>query len=161
MRQTVINPLFVEFIPDVLKEGVLYISEQYGTVVHKCCCGCGEEVVTPLTPVDWQLRKEGKTVTLFPSIGNWNFPCQSHYWIRRNKVEWSHAMTKQKIRRVQERDRQDKERYVAEINARKAHRSWEQSAADQAERKATDEFRLSDLWLALKDWWHHGFMRRK
>jgi hypothetical protein len=91
MRQATITPKFVEFIPDQLQEGILYISEKYGTVVHKCCCGCGAEVVTPLTPVDWQLKKDRKTVTLFPSIGNWNFPCQSHYWIRRNNVEWARS----------------------------------------------------------------------
>jgi hypothetical protein len=47
---------FVEFIPDELDTGVLYISTTYATVVHKCCCGCGNEVVTPLTPNDWQLE---------------------------------------------------------------------------------------------------------
>lgn len=153
MKQTTITPQFVEFIPDQLQEGILYISERYGTVVHKCCCGCGEEVVTPLTPADWQLRKEGSNVTLFPSVGNWNFHCKSHYWIRRNRVEWARAITKQQIRRVQERDRQDKERYVAQVNARKADGVGIWPAADLAGDKANDGFRLYGIWLALKDWW--------
>jgi hypothetical protein len=153
MKQTTIIPQFVEFIPDQLQDGVLYISERYGTVVHKCCCGCGEEVVTPLTPADWQLRKEGNNVTLFPSIGNWNFHCQSHYWIRRNRVEWARAMTKQQICRVQERDRQDKVRYVAQVNARKAGGAGVRPVADQAGGKANDGFELYGIWLALKDWW--------
>ena len=41
---------FVEFIPDELKERTLYISHTYSTAVHKCCCGCGHEVVTSLSP---------------------------------------------------------------------------------------------------------------
>lgn len=153
MKQTTITPQFVEFIPDKLQEGILYISERYGTVVHKCCCGCGEEVVTPLTSADWQLRKEGGNVTLFPSIGNWNFHCQSHYWIRRNRVEWARSMTKQQIHRVQERDRQDKERYVAQVNARNSGGAVVRPVAELAGGKANDGFELYGIWIALKDWW--------
>lgn len=79
---------FVEFIPDDIKEGILYISLIYGTVVHKCCCGCGKEVVTPLSPRDWQLTFDGETISLSPSIGSWNLKCNSHYWVTNNKVEW-------------------------------------------------------------------------
>jgi len=39
---------FVEFIPEKIEEGVLYISIQYCTAIHNCVCGCGNEVVTPL-----------------------------------------------------------------------------------------------------------------
>jgi len=69
-------------------------------------------VVTPLTPVDWQLKVEGKTVSLYPSIGNWNYACQSHYWIRRNAIVWAAQMSKQQIERVQRRDLADKAAYV-------------------------------------------------
>lgn len=79
---------FVEFIPDELEDGILYVSITYATVLHKCGCGCGNEVVTPLSPMDWQLTFNGETISLFPSIGNWSFPCRSHYWIRKNEVVW-------------------------------------------------------------------------
>lgn len=79
---------FVEFIPDQLEDGILYVSIVYATVLHKCACGCGNEVVTPLSPSDWQLTFNGETISLFPSIGNWSFRCRSHYWIRKNKVVW-------------------------------------------------------------------------
>jgi hypothetical protein len=79
---------FVEFVPDELEDGILYVSITYATVLHKCACGCGNEVVTPLSPSDWQLTFNGETISLFPSIGNWSFPCQSHYWIRKNEVVW-------------------------------------------------------------------------
>ena len=48
MKIKQIRPESVEFIPEHIEEGVLYISELYRTAVHKCCCGCGQEVVTPL-----------------------------------------------------------------------------------------------------------------
>lgn len=83
-----LNHKFVEFIPDALNEGILYVSVTHGTSVHRCCCGCGREVVTPLTPADWRMIFDGETVSLYPSIGNWNFPCRSHYWISENRVEW-------------------------------------------------------------------------
>lgn len=79
---------FVEFIPDELEAGILYVSITYATVLHKCACGCGNEVVTPLSPSDWQLTFNGEAISLFPSIGNLSFLCRSHYWIKKNEVLW-------------------------------------------------------------------------
>ncbi|MFI0405527.1 DUF6527 family protein [Actinomadura sp. 3N508] len=79
---------FVDHAPETLKEGILYISIPFTSALHLCCCGCGREVVTPLTPRDWRLIFDGQTVSLEPSIGNWNFPCRSHYWIHGSKVRW-------------------------------------------------------------------------
>jgi hypothetical protein len=80
---------FVEFVPDELKERTLYVSVQYKTVVHLCCCGCGRQVVTPLSPTAWKLTFDGVSISLHPSVGNWNLPCKSHYWIDRNRVRWA------------------------------------------------------------------------
>lgn len=77
---------FVEFVPDQLEDGVLYITVEYRTAVHKCVCGCGNKVVTPLSPTDWKMIFDGKTVSLYPSIGNWSFDCRSHYFITRNEI---------------------------------------------------------------------------
>ena len=84
---------FVTYIPDTLEDGVLYVSIRYATVVHRCCCGCGNEVVTPLDPSDWEMMFDGKSISLSPSIGNWSLACQSHYWISRNKVRWARYRT--------------------------------------------------------------------
>ena len=51
---------FVDSIPEELEDGVLYVSVPFGTVVHKCACGCGEEVVTPLGPAEWRLTYDGR-----------------------------------------------------------------------------------------------------
>lgn len=79
---------FVKSAPDTLEDGVIYVSVEYASAMHKCCCGCGHEVVTPFSPTDWQLTFDGRSISLYPSIGNWSFKCQSHYWIRNNRVEW-------------------------------------------------------------------------
>lgn len=87
-----INPIitiehkFVEFIPEVLEEGVLYISIDHCTAIHLCICGCKSEVVTPISSRGWELQFNGKSITLSPSIGNYNFHCRSHYYIKRNKI---------------------------------------------------------------------------
>ena len=103
---------FVEFIPDDLKERTLYISITYCTAVHKCCCGCGREVVTPISPTAWRLIFDGTTVSLHPSIGSWNLPCQSHYFITRNKVVWAPTWTEKQITRGREREARLKEQYL-------------------------------------------------
>src|SRR5215469_12603868 len=105
---------FVEFIPDELKELTLYISITYCTALHKCCCGCGREVVTPLSPTGWQLIFDGKTVSLYPSIGSWSLPCQSHYFIRKNKVVWDRKWSDHQVARGRKREASARERYYAD-----------------------------------------------
>ncbi|WP_342776660.1 hypothetical protein [Hankyongella ginsenosidimutans] len=47
MRHKRLDHRFVEHIPERLEPGVLYVSMDYATSAHSCCCGCGEEVVAP------------------------------------------------------------------------------------------------------------------
>lgn len=109
-----LTPRFVDLIPAVLEAQVLYICEQYETAVHKCCCGCGQKVVTPLTPTDWRVVRNGAAVSLYPSIGNWSFPCRSHYWIRNNQIEWAEEWTQDEIEAGRAWNRAAKERYYGE-----------------------------------------------
>lgn len=109
-RITVIRPQFVEFVPDQLEAGVLYISRRYATAAHLCCCGCGSEVFTPLNPAKWRLAESNGRVSLSPSVGNWSQPCQSHYWIAGNQVKWAGTMPAEMIAAVKRRDRRDAER---------------------------------------------------
>lgn len=111
--RTVISHQFVEFIPEAIQEGVLYISREYSTAVHKCFCGCGREVVTPLSPTDWSLALHDGTVSLTPSVGNWSFPCRSHYVIRRNRLQWCGDMPQSLIDAGRTRDKKLKEDYYA------------------------------------------------
>lgn len=82
-----LTPLFTEYIPAEPDEGILYISVQFETAVHLCACGCNAKVVTPFGPDDWILIFDG-TVTLRPSVGSGQHRCRSHYYIRRNNIDW-------------------------------------------------------------------------
>ena len=96
---------FVDHIPEAIEEGVVYISIEYGTAVHLCCCGCGNEVVTPLTPVDWSVNYDGETISIEPSIGNWSLDCRSHYWISRGLIHWAPAWSDEEIAANRTQDR--------------------------------------------------------
>jgi hypothetical protein len=140
MKVRTITPVFVDIVPDHLQDGILYICERYGTAVHKCCCGCGVEVITPLGPVDWSVKKEGKTVSLSPSIGNWSFKCRSHYWVKRNRVVWAGAYSQKQIEKIRALDRKEKDAYISEKNREK-------------ERQSRPDTMIVKLWQACLRWW--------
>lgn len=71
-------------------------------------------MVTPISPVDWQLSFDGEAISLFPSIGNWDFPCRSHYWIKSNLIHWAPRWTNEQIARGRARDHRARTRYFAE-----------------------------------------------
>ena len=105
MRDLRLDHRFVKNIPEKLEPGVLYISIEYATAAHSCCCGCGEEVVTPLTPTDWKMTYDGETVTLYPSIGSWSLPCRSHYVVNRGRVIEAAPWSDRQIAAERARDR--------------------------------------------------------
>lgn len=88
---------FVEFVPEQIQEGILYISIEYCTAIHLCVCGCQNRVITPFSPTDWKLTFNGLHISLYPSIGNWSFKCQSHYWIKNSKIEFADRWTENEI----------------------------------------------------------------
>jgi hypothetical protein len=139
----VLKPVFVEFIPEVLEDGKIYISETYATAVHKCCCGCGNKVVTPLSPIGWKITIEEEYVSLYPSIGNWNFPCRSHYWIKRNVVHRSYDMSQRKIEAGRRYDAELKEQYFGSGNVRTESEVVAGRALEDRKTKA-------NLWERLK-----------
>lgn len=110
-----IESLHVEFIPKQLENGILYISDQFQTASHNCCCGCGKKVVTPIRETEYSLTESDGKVSLFPSIGNWNFPCQSHYWIKQNKVVWARRWKKWEIDRGREIDAKEQQMHFKHL----------------------------------------------
>lgn len=91
-RRTYETKIVEEFIPenDALEEGVLYVAPHFDCAVHKCMCGCGEVVCTPLGEGKWSWCKDGTSgnVSLSPSIGNFDYKCKSHYFLRNGIVQW-------------------------------------------------------------------------
>ena len=100
---------FVEFIPEQLEAGIIYVSIPYCTAIHKCVCGCNNEVVTPISPKGWKLTFDGETISLSPSIGSWNLRCKSHYFIRANQIVyapewgWENSTAKDEKKRKKKR----------------------------------------------------------
>lgn len=100
---------FVKAFPDQLEDGILYVSVEFGTAAHSCFCGCGSEVYTRFSPRDWSMTFNGETVSLKPSIGNWSFPCQSHYVLAGGRVHWADRWSRERIKVGRDADRRRKE----------------------------------------------------
>lgn len=127
---------FVDDIPESLDPGILYVSVRYATVMHLCCCGCGREVVTPLSPAQWKMTFDGEAISLYPSIGNWNVSCRSHYIIQKNHVIEAQSWSDDEVMSGQEYDRRARNAYYgakalpqidtlpSPSNAPKARKSW-------------------------------------
>lgn len=136
---------FIELLPSTLESETLYVSLKYKNMVHLCFCGCGKKVVTPLSPTGWELTFNGREMSVLPSIGNWNLPCRSHYWITKNRVEWAERWSAEHITAGLARDRADKEQY---------HRGGAQPhvAGDSGEPEVTRPEKRRGLWKRMKGW---------
>ncbi len=135
---------FVDKIPDILEDKVLYVSMEYETVIHKCACGCGNEIVTPLSPAEWSLTFNGETISLEPSIGSWSLDCKSHYWITNNRVKWSYKYSADAIEKVKKSD----------LEAKKDHFEKTNSNPKELENKRKER---ESLWKHIKSWANNFF----
>ncbi len=97
MRTERIELRRVRYMPKQLEPGVLYVAEEFGAAAHLCACGCGAKVRTPLGPTYWTLEETPAGPTLHPSVGSWQRPCQSHYWICRGQILWSDPWTPEEV----------------------------------------------------------------
>jgi len=136
---------FVDLAPGTLESGILYVSVKYKNMVHLCCCGCGHKVVTPLSPTGWAITFDGRTVSVTPSVGNWNLRCRSHYWISSNRVESAEEWSQQQIADGFARDRQAKQDYY---NAPPSSKQPNQAAPRRDSSKKSRR-----LAAKLREWW--------
>lgn len=131
----------IDHAPEKLADGVLYVSMRYAALMHLCACGCGREVVTPLDPTDYTFTFDGETVTLRPSVGNWRFPCRSHYFITKSRVEWLRDMTAEQIQTGRAANRQATPRASKAPESRpERRRPWWRSARMQLGKAPRDLF---------------------
>jgi len=137
---------FVEYIPNELVEGTIYVSIAFATVSHKCCCGCGNEVITPLSPTDWKVTFDGESISLYPSIGNWNFDCKSHYWVKNSRVEWDRKWSGKEIISGRHQDYLNKRKYYGKNSPKDITANDRASKSDKLEAK-------NNFWLRLRSWW--------
>lgn len=133
MRVKALSHVFVDHFPERLKSGQLYLAMEFSTAVHLCACGCGQKVFTPFSPTDWQMLFDGESISLKPSIGNWSFPCRSHYWVRGSAIVWAGNMTEAQIKMGRLQDRRAKARRRERIVTENEH-----EALDFPPRNATE-----------------------
>ena len=115
---------FCMHIPEALEPGVLYVSMEYATAAHSCCCGCDEEIVTPFTPTDWKVTFDGRAISLWPSVGNWTLPCRSHYVVREGVVIEAPPWSNEEIAAERRRDRAAKARYYGTTAMAELDEEW-------------------------------------
>lgn len=104
--------------PKDLIPGILYFSAEFSTSAHLCPCGCGSRIINPVGPVNWSLKiKKGKP-SLYPSLGNWELPCSSHYWIRNGKIIWSDQWSEDEINAGRKAEELKRLKYFQKPNRR-------------------------------------------
>ena len=113
------------FMPKQLEPGILYVSDEFETAAHLCACGCGSNVRTPILPTEWCLTGPDDRPTLRPSIGNWQRPCRSHYFITNGQVEWCAQWTEEEILAGRRAEQARRERYYEGLNAPWWKRLWD------------------------------------
>ena len=101
----------VRLMPRQLEPGFLYVSEEFEVAGHLCACGCGEKVITPLGTAGWYFEDAAEGPTLTPSIGSWQLPCKSHYWITGGRVRWADQWTPDQIERGRQAEEERRRGY--------------------------------------------------
>ena len=109
-------------MPTELKPGILYVAEEFGAAAHLCPCGCGTVVRTPLDQTEWSLEETEEGPTLDPSIGNWQEPCQSHYWIERGKVVWAPQWSPRQVEAGRRREQERRDEYYDALRGKKKNK---------------------------------------
>lgn len=117
----------VHFMPKELKPGVLYVSEEFDIAMHLCACGCGSKIRTPLGPTEWAVEETGSGPSLYPSVGNWQQTCQSHYWINRGEIRWAGKWTPEQIAAGRRHEEERRRAYYDALDSKhagKMRRFW-------------------------------------
>src|SRR5678816_3788380 len=102
-------------MPQELRPGILYVSEEFHTAAHLCACGCGSKVRTPLGRTAWSVQEISRGPTLHPSVGNWQKPCRSHYVIDRGDVIWAGSWTPEQVVAGRRREKERRDAYYSDL----------------------------------------------
>ena len=88
-----ITPVFTEELPykKDMEFGKIYISREHEVACFLCPCGCGE--VNHISFIkglrnQWVFIEDKGKITFRPSIGCFESPCNSHFFITENHIDW-------------------------------------------------------------------------
>lgn len=107
-------------MPKQLEEGILYVSYEFSTAAHLCACGCGVKIRTPLGPTEWSIKQTKDGPSVWPSIGNWQQKCQSHYVIKRGEIIWAESWDEKQIIEGRNREIKRREKYFEDLSKSKS-----------------------------------------
>ena len=127
MKLRTIQVRHVEYMPKQLEPGILYVSRKFGAAAHLCACGCGAKIRTPLDPTEWSLQETASGPSLWPSVGNWQQACQSHYIIEDGKIIWTDKWTPEQIAAGRRGEEERRKAYYAAMYAKQGlfSRLWQ------------------------------------
>jgi hypothetical protein len=114
----------VQYMPRELAPGILYVSVEYAVAGHLCACGCGNKVMTPLSPAKWQFTERNGLPSLYPSVGNWQLPCRSHYFILDGKIRWAEQWTQAEIDAGRRAEKYRLDAYYSERQPKQAQQGF-------------------------------------
>lgn len=120
---TDIRLVYVHYVPPQLEPGILYVSKEFEVAAHLCPCHCNNKIVTPLGKTEWLFQERKGKATLYPSLGNWQLPCRSHYWITGGKIVWSYQFTEKEIQEVYAGEKAQREAYYSQKASKKKLKS--------------------------------------
>ena len=79
-------------MPNILDNSIYIIgSPQAKWVVLKCPCGCANRIDINLMQSrkpHWKLEVKNNLVSLWPSLWVPENQCGSHFWLKRNMIDW-------------------------------------------------------------------------
>lgn len=114
---------FVESFPTSMEPGILYVSAEYTIAGHLCPCGCGQEVITKLSPARWRVIYDGE-VSLRPSVAATGLRCNSHYFITHGAVDWRSELDGVQARKARISDQRAKQLHSARSTPLARHDAW-------------------------------------
>jgi hypothetical protein len=114
----------VKYMPKDLCQGILYVSKEYAVAGHLCACGCGAKVITPLGPAEWAYSEPNERPTLYPSIGNWQMPCRSHYFITDGQIQWAGQWSDAQIAAGRSAEAQRRQAYYQSRDPQRGFWHW-------------------------------------
>jgi hypothetical protein len=107
-------------MPDKFDEGVLYVSKEFGIAGHLCACGCENKVFTPIDVTEWDIKINNGKVSMWPSIGNGQLPCKSHYLILNDNIIWLNNINYQQYLRNLNSAHEARKKYYKEMDNNKS-----------------------------------------
>lgn len=114
--------LQVYYMPQDLEPGILYFSAEFQVAGHLCPCGCGNKVITPIGLNGWSFTETKGAATLDPSLGNWELPCRSHYWIIKGQVVWANQWSDKQIKAGSKKEEKKRKAYYKQLERQRGKR---------------------------------------